>query len=127
MNDQKPKLLYVDDEPFNLTLFKALFKKKFDLIVANSGEEGVQLFKDNPDVNVVISDMRMPNMDGVQFVKKIKKMKKETPCFILTGFNESNDLIDALNEQLIIKTFHKPLDKDHIEEYILAYLEENSN
>lgn len=127
MSAEKPKLLYVDDEPFNLTLFKALFRKKFELLVAESGDEGIKIFESHPDVNVVISDMRMPNMDGVQFVKKIKNINKKTPCFILTGFNESKDLVDAVNKELIIKTFHKPLDKDQIEDEILNFLNNNSN
>jgi len=51
------KVLYVDDEPINLMLFKANFKKKFDIITAESGNEGLQLLKSNPDTKVVISDI----------------------------------------------------------------------
>jgi response regulator RpfG family c-di-GMP phosphodiesterase len=122
MGNVKPKLLYVDDEPFNLTLFKALFKKSFDLLVAESADKGIELFQNHPEVNVVVSDMRMPKMNGVQFVKRIKSISENIPCFILTGFNESEDLNEAVKQKLIVKTFHKPLDKEQIENSIISYL-----
>lgn len=114
-------MLYVDDEPFNLTLFKALFKQKYDLLVAGSGMEGLTVVQENPDIQIVISDMRMPHMNGIQFVEKIKSIKKDLHCFILTGFNDSTELNEARERDLIIETFHKPLDKNQIDQYLEKY------
>ncbi|HCX99748.1 MAG TPA: two-component system response regulator, partial [Bacteroidales bacterium] len=64
---KKISVLYVDDEPINLRLFELNFKNAFNVTTALSGFDGLEILKNNPDIPVVVSDMRMPKMDGIEF------------------------------------------------------------
>lgn len=114
------KVLYVDDEPINLMLFKANFKKKFDVIAAESGNGGLLLLKDHPDTKVVISDMKMPGMSGIEFIRIAKQDYPNVSFYILTGFDITDEISNALEERLIHKYFKKPFNIQEIEQAILA-------
>lgn len=109
------KVLYIDDESINLMLFKANFKKKFDVITGESGSEGLLLLKNNPDTKVVISDMKMPGMSGIEFIRKAKKDFPNVSFYILTGFDITDEISQALEELLIHKYFKKPFNINEIE------------
>lgn len=111
-------LLYVDDEFLNLSLFKNIFKKNFNVITAESGEEGLKILRENNTVSVVISDMKMPGMNGVDFIRKAKKDYPSIAYFILTGFDINDEIAAALDENIIKMCFSKPLNKLEIESSI---------
>lgn len=111
-------ILYVDDEPINLKLFALVFKKKFNIITAESGFEGLELLEKNKNLCIVISDMRMPGMNGIEFINKAKTKYANLVYFILTGFEISEEIADALNEKLINKYFKKPFNSKEIESTI---------
>ena len=114
------KVLYVDDEPMNLRLFTANFKSRFEVVTAISGEKGLDLIRTIPDIKAVISDMRMPEMDGMQFIRLAKKDHPSLSFFILTGYDLSEDISDAMKEGIIQKFFRKPFNIDDIEESVKA-------
>ena len=101
-------LLYVDDEPLNLKLFEINFKKSFEVITALSGEDGLKKLSKNPSVRVVISDMRMPGMNGLEFITAAKSEYPNIVFFILTGYDISPEIAKALDIKLINKYFSKP-------------------
>lgn len=112
--DDKFTLLYVDDEVMNLTLFKHNFKKEYDVLTAESGEEGLSILKENNSISAVISDMKMPGMNGIEFIRTAKNMFPEISYFILTGFDINEEIADALNDKVIEKYFRKPFNKREI-------------
>jgi response regulator RpfG family c-di-GMP phosphodiesterase len=112
----------VDDEPTNLKLFELNFRKKFDVLTALSGDEGLEILKNNNSILVVISDMKMPGMNGVEFIKKAKASFPHIRYYILTGFDITEEIADALNENLIQKYFRKPFNMNEIERSILEFL-----
>ena len=113
-------ILYVDDEPINLMLFKVNFQDSFVVHTTDSGENGLNILRDNPNIAALISDMKMPNMNGVEFIRKAKSELPSLPCFILTGFDFSDEITTAMKEKLVIKSFSKPYDKSEIENHILS-------
>ena len=98
------------------------FRKKFNVLTAESGLEGYDLLKKNPHTAVVISDMKMPGMNGIEFIKLAKKNFPKISFFILTGFDITEEIADALNERLIHKYFRKPFNMKDIESSILEIL-----
>jgi two-component system, response regulator, stage 0 sporulation protein F len=112
-------ILYVDDEPMNLLLFRANFKNKFNILTAESGKEGLIQLKSNPNTNVVISDMKMPGMNGIEFIRLAKKDFPNISFFILTGFDITDEISEALNEKLIHRYFRKPFNLKEIETAIV--------
>ncbi len=115
MTNNTTTLLYVDDEPMNVKLFQINFRKKYNVITAESGEEGLEKLKENPETSVVISDMKMPGMNGIEFIKLARQDFPDISYYILTGFDITEEIADALNERIIHKYFRKPFNMKEIE------------
>ena len=115
----KKTILYVDDEEINLYLFERSFENDFDIIPASSGPEALEHIKTNEkNIDVVISDMRMPEMDGLEFIQ-LAKAQLEIPYYILTGYEFNPELEEALDNNLIKMIFKKPYDSKQIKEVVL--------
>lgn len=109
IDGKKMTILYVDDEAINLFLFTTTFKNKYNVITAASGQEALQKLEVNSkDINVIISDMRMPEMNGVEFIEEAKKGFKEKSFFILTAYSYEENVEKALKADLIKSVFTKP-------------------
>lgn len=117
--DAKVKLLYVDDEDINLQLFKIHFGGKYDVFSANNGFEGLKILDNEVGILVVISDMKMPEMNGIEFIEKAKKKYPNKLFFILTGYDVTDEIKKALDTGLIVNFFNKPFDIDKINAAII--------
>lgn len=116
---EKRAILYVDDEDTNLLLFRIAFESNYEVLLANSPEEGLQKLKENSDkIKAVISDMHMPSMNGVQFIEKAQEVVKDIPYFILSGFSYNGAIDLAVKQKKIKKFFTKPFDRSEIESYL---------
>ena len=104
----RTEILYVDDENINLMLFSKLFGKKYEIITAKSGNEGLEKLSENPGVKLIVSDMRMPGMNGIEFIQQAKGKRPELKCFILTGYDITEEISQALEKKVIEKHFTKP-------------------
>ena len=110
----KPIILCVDDEPNILSALKRLFRAKgFQVRVAESGQAGLALLETEA-VDLVISDMRMPEMDGTQFLAQVRERWPETIRLLLTGYSDINSIIDAINRGEIFRYIAKPWDDNDI-------------
>ncbi len=90
-------LLYVEDNKIIQKLVKVILKTSFkEIYIANDGKEGIKIYKDKqPDI--VLADISMPNMDGFDMIKEIKKIKSNQRIALLTGYNSVNYLNKAIN------------------------------
>ncbi|MCK5067071.1 MAG: response regulator [Bacteroidales bacterium] len=113
-----PKILYVDDEVINLELLQLTFMNEFTIVTAESAREGLKLLALNPDINVIISDLKMPVMNGLDFIKEVKRNNQEKVCMLLTGFMESEIMLEGFNKELIFRYLMKPWNKDELEKTI---------
>jgi signal transduction histidine kinase len=104
----KLKLLYVDDEKVNLTNFSIAFRGKYKIYTACSGQEALDIFRDNADIAIVVTDQRMPGMTGVELLQYIEKYNKDVIRIILTGYTEVSEIIDAINKGHIYHYIVKP-------------------
>ncbi|MFN8257285.1 MAG: response regulator [Bacteroidales bacterium] len=115
-------ILYVDDEKLNLELFRINFRKNYKVYTASSGFEGLEKLNECNDINVVISDMKMPGMNGVEFIRKAKASYDKAVYFILTGFDLTDEISDAIKDNLVCKYFRKPFNLREIEVSIQSAL-----
>ena len=113
-----PKILYVDDEAINLELLQLTFMNEFTVITAESAQEGLKHLAQNPEIHVIISDLKMPIMNGLDFIKEVKGMHPEKVCMLLTGFMESEIMLEGFNKELIFRYLVKPWGKDELEETV---------
>ncbi|MCP4457275.1 MAG: response regulator [Cytophagales bacterium] len=117
-------VLYVDDEDVNLFLFSRTFESTYNVLTARSGAEGLGILEANKEeIIVVISDMKMPEMNGIEFITKAKNQFKNVSYFILTGFAHNNEIEVALKTGLIQRFFIKPFDVSEIQMAITESLE----
>jgi response regulator RpfG family c-di-GMP phosphodiesterase len=111
-------ILYVDDEPINLFLFSQIFEKKYSVFTAESGYTGLNVIEKNPNIDVVISDMKMPGMNGIEFIQKAKELYSNIHYYILTSYDITPEIDNALKSGLIDKYFQKPFNLQEIESTI---------
>ena len=121
-NSHKYNLLYVDDEESNLRVFNSLYRREFSVFVATSAREGLKLL-DKEKIDLIISDQRMPEITGIEFLREAKIKKPELLSIILTGFSDFDVLKDAINEIGVYSYITKPFDKDELRTVMLNALE----
>lgn len=119
---EKIKVLYVDDEVHNLRSFKASFRRTFDVYVAESGKEGLEIFKNNR-VDVLITDQRMPEMTGIELLMEVKKIDSNPMRILLTGYSDINAVIDAINKGQVYRYLSKPWQEDELRNTIESAFE----
>ncbi|MHC1703968.1 MAG: response regulator [Tenuifilaceae bacterium] len=107
-------VLYVDDEPINLELFKMSFRRVFNVIVAESGPQGLEVLQNTNGITAVISDMKMPNMSGLEFIQKAVTYNSKISYFLLSGYSISQEVEESIENGLIKKYFQKPFSKTEI-------------
>ncbi len=116
---EKPAILYIDDEETNLLLFRVSFEGEREVLVAKSPEEGLKKLEEHKHrIRAVISDMHMPKMNGVEFVKKAKEKIDNIPYYILSGYAFNDEIDQALQRNTIQKFFTKPFDREEIERHL---------
>lgn len=118
--EEKIKILYVDDEPMNLMLFSAMFSDNYVVIESGSGIEALEILKAEQDIKVVISDMKMPRMDGMEFIACAKEVSPHIDFYMLSGYEITQEVQEAIDAGLIIKYFQKPFMRDVIDKAIKA-------
>ena len=125
MKKAKPKVLFIDNEFINLKFFEMTYHEDFVVFTAPSGEDGLEVLRENNDIKFIISDMQMPEMNGLQFINEVKKKYSQIPCMLLSGYDKSEEIINALNEKIIVGYFVKPFNNLRLRNFVLEYLEKS--
>jgi response regulator RpfG family c-di-GMP phosphodiesterase len=108
------RVLFVDDEPNVLEGIQRTLRKQVELQTASSGVEALRLIGESGPFAVVISDMRMPAMNGAQFLAKVREQEPDTVRMILSGHADLEATIAAVNEGHIYRFLTKPCPTDHL-------------
>jgi CheY-like chemotaxis protein len=111
---KKPRMLVVDDEPDNLDLLYRTFRREFNVLRAESGAEALKVLSAEGEVAVIISDQRMPEMKGTEFLSKTVPDFPDTVRIILTGFTDVEDLVEAINAGQVYRYITKPWDPEEL-------------
>jgi CheY-like chemotaxis protein len=111
---KKAKMLVVDDEPDNLDLLYRTFRRDFQVLKAESGVRALEILQAEGEVAVIISDQRMPEMKGTEFLSRTVPEFPDTVRIILTGFTDVEDLVEAINSGQVYKYITKPWDPEEL-------------
>lgn len=106
----KPPLLCLDDEVDNLDALERIFRKDFLVLKASTPQEAFQYLDQYPEISVIISDQRMPQMSGVEFLEQSLATHPECLRILLTGYTDIESVIDAVNKGQIYRYLTKPWD-----------------
>ncbi len=116
MGDFLKKVLFVDDEPAVLTGLERQLHGAYDVYTRLSGKEALDLLREKGPFPVVVSDMRMPEMDGSKFLSKVRALSPETERILLTGHADVEAAISAVNDGQIFRYLVKPCTKEVLTE-----------
>lgn len=114
MAEKKITVLYVDDEENNLVSFKANFRIKYNVLIALSGDEAMKILETKP-VEIIITDQRMPNMTGVEFLEKVLEKYPAPMRILLTGYADMNAVVEAVNKGKIFHYLSKPWNEEELD------------
>ena len=120
------KILFVDDEPAILDGYRRMLHREFEVDTATGGEDGLALVRGAGPYAVVVSDMRMPGMNGAKFLAEVRQLVPETVRMLLTGYSDMDAAIDAVNEGNIFRYLTKPCEKEDLVKAINLSLEKNN-
>lgn len=120
----RENILFVDDDSNLLEGYKRQLRKRFQMVTALGGREGLEIVDTRGPFAVIVSDMRMPEMDGVQFLAEIKKRHPDSVRMMLTGNADLQTAIEAVNEGNIFRFLTKPCSSDTITKALKAGLEQ---
>ena len=116
------KILLVDDDSNILDGYRRSLSREFVMQTALGGQQALDLIAENGPYAVVVSDMRMPGMDGIQLLSTIKAQSPDTIRVMLTGNSDMDTAIDAINEGSIFRFLTKPCSKDIMAKTLTAAL-----
>ncbi len=118
----KPRILFVDDDQEVLAAYARAFRKRYAVEVAAGPQVGLDMLAVGPPVAVVVSDLRMPGMDGVEFLGRVREIRPEAVRLILTGFADIGVAMAAVNKSKVFSFLTKPCPEEDLEEALGAAL-----
>ena len=111
-------VLYVDDEKINLELFELSFRKDFVIHKSLDAKDGLDILSKEP-IDVVVSDLRMPEMNGIEFIKIVKQRYPDKNCILLTAFDEPTLVKDPEVKSILFSYILKPFRKEELKTIII--------
>lgn len=124
MAESKKTILYIDDEDINLRLFKATFRREYNILIAPSAKAGFELLEKN-EIDLIITDQRMPEITGVEFLKLVQEKYPSIPPsrLIISGYSDPDDIELAFKEYQLSKFIAKPWREDELNNIIKKAIE----
>jgi signal transduction histidine kinase/class 3 adenylate cyclase len=119
----KPKILVVDDEPDNLDLLYRTFYREYQVLRATSGPAALDILASVADIAVIISDQRMPQMSGTEFLSLTATQYPDIIRIILTGYTDVEDLVEAINSGKVFKYVTKPWEAEELKAVVRQALD----
>lgn len=117
MSRYKCSLLVVDDEPAILDTLKILLTPEFEVLTADSADSA-QLFFSQREIDIILSDQKMPRVSGVQLLEWVKANSPRTIRLMMTGFAELEETINAINRGQVFRFLMKPWQSDHLQDVL---------
>ncbi|MUG98398.1 SpoIIE family protein phosphatase [Scytonema sp. UIC 10036] len=114
----KLKLMVVDDEPDNLDLLYRTFRRDFQVYKATNALTALEMLDREGEMAVIISDQRMPDMNGTELLSRTVERFPDTIRILLTGFTDVEDLVEAINSGQVFKYITKPWKPDRLKEVV---------
>jgi two-component system NtrC family sensor kinase len=122
--DEQIRILFVDDERNVLRSLQRIFlDEDYEILTASSGAEGIAVLQSITPIQLIISDYRMPKMNGVDFLREVCNRWPETIRIVLSGYADTASIVSAINEGYIYKFIAKPWNEDELKITIVNAIE----
>lgn len=113
--NKKRKILLVDDEENNLSfMVRCLHNEPYELIKSSSAVKAVEMIKNGQHFDVILTDHKMPNMDGIEFLEKVGDIDPDCIKILVTAYSDTDILIDSINKAKVYRYIKKPYTPDEL-------------
>ncbi|SDK80091.1 HD domain-containing protein [Maridesulfovibrio ferrireducens] len=123
---EKARILFVDDEINLLKSVKAMFRKQYSVDIAEGSEKGLEMIQNEKKYAVIISDLKMPGMDGIEFLHRVQKITPDTTRIMLTGHADVEAATLAVNRGHVFRFLTKPVQADEMRRILDAAIKQYS-
>ncbi len=106
-------LLYVDDDEIKLTLFRKSFSSDYAIVTSSNGLDGLDILK-KQQVDIVVSDLRMPGMSGIEFLKEVMLIKPLLPRVLISSYSDFDGVVEAINKTKVQYFAKKPWNREEL-------------
>lgn len=117
MNDETVRLLFVDDEERIVSLLRTIFRQYYEVHVATSGDEALQIIS-KMHIHVIVSDQRMPGMLGIDLLSRVRQLSPNTMRVLLTGYSDLAAIVGSVNDGEVFRYINKPWDHTEIKQIV---------
>ncbi|MHB1226707.1 MAG: response regulator, partial [Desulfurivibrionaceae bacterium] len=94
----RPRLLFIDDEEINRSNFQQTFADEYEILLAGSGEEALEIMTRESNLALILSDQRMPGISGAEVLALARKIAPQAERIMITGYSEPDDIMAAINQ-----------------------------
>lgn len=115
MDNPKGNILYLDDEPQNLEVFKVAYRKSYNIFTATTPKEAFEILHQHP-ISVILSDQRMPEMTGVQFLEAVIPVYPDPIRMLISAYSDADAIIKAINKGRVFRFIPKPWDDQELKQ-----------
>ncbi len=124
--DEAPMVLLVDDEESILSALKRVLRREgYGLLTCNSGTDALALLEESDNaIGVVVSDFRMPGMNGIEFLSRVRALHPDTIRIVLSGYADAGMVQSAINQGEVYRFISKPWDDDELKTTIRASVQQ---
>jgi signal transduction histidine kinase len=126
MNDTRPTLLVVDDEPEVLRSVHDLLRLDYRVLTCRRGADAIKVLESDDEIHVVMSDQRMPEMTGVELLHHAKQIRPDATRLLFTAYADVRAIVDAINEGSVFRYIAKPWDPEELEGVIRQAVEQHN-
>ena len=104
----RPRLLFIDDEEINRSNFQETFGDEYAILLAGSGEEGLEIMARENDLALILSDQRMAGLSGAEVLARARELAPQAERIMITGYSEPDDIMAAINQGQVYRYILKP-------------------
>jgi response regulator RpfG family c-di-GMP phosphodiesterase len=104
----RPRLLFIDDEEINRSNFLETFGDEYEILLAGSGEEALEIMARESTLALILSDQRMPGMSGAEVLAQARELAPKAERIMITGYSEPEDMMAAINQGQVYRYILKP-------------------
>ncbi len=104
----RPRLLFIDDEEINRSNFQYTFGDEYEILLAASGEEALEIMAKDEDLALILSDQRMPGLSGAEVLARARELAPKAERIMITGYSEPEDIMAAINQGHVYRYILKP-------------------
>jgi signal transduction histidine kinase len=122
----RPRLLVVDDEPEVLHSVYDLLRMDYRVVTCASGAQALEVLRSGDDLQVIMSDQRMPEMTGVELLRQAKAIRPETTRLLFTAYADIRTVIDAINQGHVFRYLAKPWEPEELEAVVRQAVDHNA-